>query len=287
MKRILVLTDFSAKAAHAAVNAVYLSEKLQTGLLLYNSYQSTPVTPHYAGGPFVPGAGAVFKEENDREMSKLADRLKEQMSSSELAFRPSISHLSGEGDLANNLQEILRQKNIELIVMGARSGVFFDHLLNGSHTQSVIDHTGRPVIIIPPGANLQHLKKVIFATDYKEGDIHAVGYLISMAMLFNFKIEVVHVSVMEEKTGKHSILSEIEFKRFINELKYPGISYRDIRGKEIIPRLNRYCTESGADMLAMVHYRHGFFSDLFIKSPTKRELENQGISILILPSKFM
>jgi nucleotide-binding universal stress UspA family protein len=285
MKNILVLTDFSANAANAATNAVYLSEKLHTDLLLYYTYQSAPVTPYYAGGPFVPAANVVFEEKSNKELSLLSDYLKTKIEVSAHGHRPSIHHMTGEGNLGENVKEIIHQKNIDLVVMGARSSSVIDHLLSGSETTDVINYADRPVLIIPAGSELKHLKKIVFATNYNENDIQALGYLINLAQLFEAKIEVIHVDVMGEREN-HNIIVEVEFKKYINDLKYSGITYHDIQGKNVVNSINNFCHNCGADMLAMVHYNRSFFARIFGKSDTKKELINQKQAVLVFPPDF-
>lgn len=285
MKRILVLTDFSANAAHAATNAVYLAEKMKAGLLLYYTYHLAPVTPYYTGGPYVPEAVSVFEEESNKELNELSQKLKQQMEGLNDEDRPSVHIQTGEGDLGENVKDLLKQKDIELIVMGSRTGSFFDHLLSGSDTQTVIDHANRPVIIIPPDSEIKQLKKVVFATNYQKNDIQALNYLVVLAQIIGFKIEVVHIGLKERKNFGY-IMDEIEFKRQISGLKQFGLTYHDIHGKDVVSHLNSFCSESGADMLAMVHYHHNIFRKLFGASETKNEICHQKQALLVFPPDF-
>lgn len=285
MKNILVLTDFSANAAHAAANAVYLAEKMQTGLLLYYTYHMAPVTPYYTGGPYVPEAVTVFEEESNRELNELSHQLKQQMDERNYEYRPSVHIQTAEGDLGENVKELLKQKDIELIVMGSRMGSFFDHLLSGSETQTVIDHANRPVIIIPPDAEIKQLKKVVFATNYQKNDVQALNYLIELAKVFGFKVDAVHIGLKEQKSFGY-IMDEIEFKRNISGLKQYGLTYHDVQGKDVVSHLDHFCRESGADMLAMVHYHHNIFRKLFGASEIKNEICHQKQALLIFPPDF-
>jgi hypothetical protein len=50
VKKILVLTDFSANATCAAEAGLILSGKLHTDLLLFNTYIDYATMPSYGGG---------------------------------------------------------------------------------------------------------------------------------------------------------------------------------------------------------------------------------------------
>lgn len=63
MKTILMLTDFSENANHAAKTAAKLTKSLRSDILLYNTYYDHPILPTYAGGPWVVEEFVFRKEE--------------------------------------------------------------------------------------------------------------------------------------------------------------------------------------------------------------------------------
>lgn len=286
MKKILLLTDFSANAAHAGTIAFELSTILQTDLLLYHSYHLLPVTPYYASGQYVGDSAGVLAEESKTNLDKLAASLPGSASQRDSSYKPEILSQSGEGKLGDHVQILLKQKDIELIVLGARSGGVIDHLLNGSDTEAVIDHVDRPVLVVPPTVELQQVKKVIFATDFNIEDFSAVRYLVNWAKLLNFQLEIAHVSLSEEKEGTQAG-AEIAFRKEMNRLPYHDVIYHDIRGKNVIQQLNNLCQESGAGMLAMVHLHHDFFTRVFGQSTAHKALADQRFALLIFPSNFV
>ncbi|MCQ6959139.1 universal stress protein [Mucilaginibacter aquariorum] len=285
MKKILILTDFSANAEHAAENAAYICVKLNADILLYHTSQVIPITPYDGGGPYAGELTSIYTEEGKEKMTKHSAKLKEFVKRLNPESRLSIHHLQGDGGLGPNIKDLLKHNDIELIIMGARSGSYLDHFLAGSETQSVLRNTDRPLLIVPPAVNLEKIKNVVFATDYNAKDKAALNYLIDLAKLLTFRIQVVHINVFGEDANK-DIIAEMDFKKFANELKFQDITYHAIRGKDVVPRLNRYCEECGADILAVVHYHQGFFSRLFNASQTTKELANQRQSLLIFPPKF-
>lgn len=74
--------------------------------------------------------------------------------------------------------------------------------------------------------------------------------------------------------------------RQIDKLVYPHITFREIRGKDVVRRLNEVCNEDGADILALVHYEHSFFMRLFESSTTKKALSQQNVPLLVFPAKM-
>ncbi|WEA01604.1 hypothetical protein [Mucilaginibacter sp. SJ] len=76
MKTILMLTDFSINANHAAKTAAKALRNLNADILLYNTYYDHPILPTYAGGPWVVEEFVFRKDESAAQLGQLAIQLK-------------------------------------------------------------------------------------------------------------------------------------------------------------------------------------------------------------------
>ncbi|HEY0243921.1 MAG TPA: universal stress protein [Mucilaginibacter sp.] len=284
MKTILILTDFSENATHAAISSVMLSEKLHANLLLLNNITGIPVTPYYLGGGLVAEEASWLVEESKKNLKKLTESLEPVIARLDPEqHKPTVHTQIEEGSLGENITAILDQKNIEMVVIGGKTGSSFDHILLGSDTLSVIKHSNRPVLVVPFEADFKKLKKVVFATDFNEADINAMHFLVKLGKQFDFQLEIVHVSLIGEN-DKHDNDKETRFLSKVDKLKYPKIVYKHIRGKDVIERLNRFCEETKADVLALVHYSHSFFLRILQDSHTQKALSSQNVPLLVFPA---
>jgi len=284
MKKILLLTDFSENAAHAAMLAYELCKKMQADLLLFHSYQVVPVTAFYGGGPYTGDPYSVLEEDSKKNLIRLADSVRVQ-SQSAASYQPWIGYQSCGGSLGQGIGNVLEKEDIELVVLGGPSGGLLDHLLNGSDTRSVIRHSNRPVLVVSGATKITELKKIMFATDFNTEDLAVISYLAELAGTLNLKLEVAHVSVNEEKEPEKTV-TEIEFRKYINHSSYRDVQYHAIHGKEAAMRLNRLCKEAGADLLALVHFDHSLIDRLFRQSTTYKAIDGSQLSFLVFPSKF-
>lgn len=172
MKAILILTDFTENAAHAALSGIALSQKLHTNLLLLNVNPSQPVIPQYAGGPTVVDDFGFWEKESREKLHQLTGALEPLLIQSDPQHRKPAIHIEcGEGNVGIMVRDVIKQKEIEMVIMGSRAGSTMDHILTGSETISVVDHATRPVLVVPTNADLNKLSKVVFATDYNEADM--------------------------------------------------------------------------------------------------------------------
>ncbi len=283
MKKILVLTDLSANADHAAQAAIPLSAKLNANILLMHTWMVQPVLAEYPNASW--GVETIlYSEQSKSHLEKNREDILEgiaRLASNE--HHASIEWLQEDGNISDCMSERLRKGDIELIVMGASEGSRLDHLFSGSDTYAVISKSNRPVLVIPPGNHLTKLEKVTFATDFSEADIEAVHYLTRIGRKFNFQLEILHVIAYGHDDSdalerKHSFLKQVA------KFAYPKISYENVFGKNIVNRLQDECQKNGTDLLVISHDQHSFWNRLFKGTQTDVFLKNQELPIMIIPS---
>lgn len=283
MKTILVLTDFSSNALTAAESAVILAGKIHANLLIMHSDNSVPLIPYYGGISVITeniSWDTVQREQLDKLVAHLryfADLNVEQ----ERKFNVHGQLMTGE--LWVNVQQILKSRIIELIVIGGRSGSKIDHVLFGSDTSALIEHVNHPVLIIPQNYSFRRLDRVIFATNFNETDIYAINYLFKLGKRLQYQLEIVHITLYGDKPG----LKNERVRGYINELsekKYPAVLFRDIKGKRLLPRLIKQCQERETDLLALSHQHHSYFMRMLKEGTVTMFLGQHKIPILVFPS---
>jgi nucleotide-binding universal stress UspA family protein len=286
MKTVIALTDFSENATSAAETAWLLAGKMHSNLLLYNSYITYPGMTAYAGGPWLVDEFIEKQNQSKERLELLTEGL--ELLSERLGpddRMPSISFISEDNDLGSGMSVLTAEKNVELIVMGARSEKNEENVLFGNDTSTVIEHAGRPIMITPTGTNLENLHKLVFATDFEEADIKAMHYLAKLGNVLHCKLEIIHVQD-SEKVNQTNDKREEKFKEKISQIRYTGITYHKVGGKNVINRLNRLLTETHAGLLAMVHVQNSFLIRLFQHSLVKEAIASQKMPLLIFPSNM-
>lgn len=282
MKTLLILTDFSKNAEHAAMSSVFLVEKLNVAVFLYHTYYDSPLIGAYAQGSMIIDEFSLLKEESLVNLNKLAIHLRSSIIHSSVQnFHPEIDFQCGEGSLGSNVAEILKEKEIEIIIMGASSRSTVHNSIFGSDTLSVIENSSRPVLIMPERSENQKIRKVTLATAFELEDLNAIAYLVELSKFFGYELEIVHVSphAQTENPVKGKAI-----QTHIKAIHQNNITYSEIHGKDVIKKLNSLCTENGSDMLALVHYKHGFFSNIFRKSNVEQAVLSHRIPLMVIPA---
>jgi len=194
-----------------------------------------------------------------------------------------------EGAIGKEISKEADRSKPNLIITGTHASKGFISFFENSHTWEIIKKTNVPILSVPPNYPIKEIKKIVFATEFKEGEIPGLNYLVDFASGFKAEIIVLHIS-------NQTITDEFEknmFEKFKTEI-YDKIDYeklylRLIHSDDIVGGINEYCDSVKADWLAMSHSKPALLKRLFInkKSVTKELVLQSHIPLLSLPDSFI
>lgn len=282
MNTLLIATDFSDNATHAAHYGYALAKQLSANVMLCNAFMVPAAVPQ--------AAMVVWPmEDYDTLIQSSADELKTLKAGLEsdytTGYKPVISLVNEMGQLTTMVNDIIGNHNIEMIVMGTHGSSILSTLLLGNHSQKMIDGATKPLLLVPASAKKNAVKKIAYATDFKhpESDLEAVYKLILLAK--QLKAEILLTHVMDEthqsptfKKWMDDVLTDLS-----NKADYPNIYYRIIKNNNPEGGLD-WLTEHGqVDILAMLHHPHSFLEKLLKGSYTQKMASHINIPLLVFP----
>lgn len=282
MKTILVLTDFSQKAAHAAEFAWHLALNLNAKLLMYNAYyEPQGLAIESAVLPVIYGDYSIYREESMEKLSFLKAMLKSKFQGDE---QPEIQCENGAGDLGDNLKELLEKNNIWMIIMGDKKDEsFFNHLLFGSDSNEVLRTATCPLLIIPEDLNFHRFRRVLFASASLDHiDLDALSFLPELIGP-NAEIVVTHVSPTDSIDANRQQHLE-QFKADQSKIVRNKITYVNLIEDDISSALETFAETGNFDMIILVHAKHSFYKLLFHSSTTKKMMNYHRLPLLVFPS---
>ncbi|MGV3509087.1 MAG: universal stress protein [Sphingobacteriaceae bacterium] len=286
MKTILVLTDFSIRAQYAAEYAMQLAIKTKANLLLCHAMEiieSAPMADQIAW----PIADHIeLKKEGLAELKDAATKLEKLVSVNDLGtYKPSITCLNDFGKLSVVISRIVKNKAVDLVIMGSHKSNGLARFFFGSHTHDVLDNISCPVLLVPENLKFKGINTISYATDLTFSDLEVINYLSAIAKPFNAKIIVNHISPY----GYPGIGTDNAIHHSVNELldaDHPKVFYTSVKGDNIPKRLLEISGSGKTDVMALVHKRYGFFESLFHSSVSKQLANNAKVPLLILPYSF-
>jgi nucleotide-binding universal stress UspA family protein len=187
LQNILFLTDFSESSVNAAPFATSMARAY--GSAVYALHVLVPSAYTY----MTPDVSATLLDEEE-------DRARADMQRVEAQF----SGLPREGMIERGaavwpvLREVLKQREIDLIVLGTPGRTGVQKLLLGSSAEEVFRRAHVPVLTIGPavqsGAHGRgRFRSVLFATDFNASSIAGAPYAVSLAQENQARLTLVHV----------------------------------------------------------------------------------------------
>lgn len=175
MKKILFPTDFSETANNALVYALNLAENQNAELYVLHTY-SAPIV----NGGYSPEL--VFTVYESIELGTF-ENFKDQIPAiREIAERHNLGHIPmkfilKEGFLVTNIQDIVKEENIDVVVMGTNGASGIDKVLFGSNTINVVSKIKTPVLCVPIDAEFRGIKIYLFYNQFRgEGHRYFIPY---------------------------------------------------------------------------------------------------------------
>lgn len=186
------------------------------------------------------------------------------------------------GQLMHYVDEIVKNHNIDMIVMGTKGASGVKGVLFGSQTVNLMRKAEVPVLAIPLNSDASFREKynVVMATDQKP--FHSVDNL--NTLLNHMKkaggpetLQIVYVTAEPE--------DEKEETRYFFERNLPGIPIRffNIIDTAITTSLEDFIREHRPDLFILVQRRISFFSRLLGDSVTQKISLDSPVPLLVLP----
>jgi nucleotide-binding universal stress UspA family protein len=194
LKNILFATDFSTAADAAAPIAIQIAQRYGAKII------GLHVNPFDSYTAAAPDAWAAMAEATEREKKEDAQRLNEQLKD--------IEHevVIGEGNIWEVISSQIKEKGIDLIVLGTRGRTGFGKTVLGSVAEEILRQAPCPVLTVGPHINLwseeyAKMHEILYATDLATDSPTAAPYAISLAQENQAHLVLLHV-IEDAKPGE-------------------------------------------------------------------------------------
>ncbi|QHT71311.1 universal stress protein [Rhodocytophaga rosea] len=273
MKTIIVPTDYSAAAIHATDYAGQLAKTLRAGLILLHVFQR----PTLISTTLEVNSVNRMALEHEEKLTLLAEQLTE-------TYGIEVDKIATTGHLPEILDELVKQKQAELVVIGMHALSTAERLLVGSTTTTVMEYANYPLLIVPQEATFKPLKHMLLACEYQylTGQTK-LPVLRDLALGSGGEIEVLHIEEPEMVAGK--IGERVQTGQYLDRmLKGVAHSYAFVERDDITEGILQRIQTFQADLLALVPREHGIWDILFNRSTTRKLIWQMHIPLLVLPN---
>lgn len=291
IRRILVPVDFSNASEKALQLALELADLLKAEVRLLHVYYNpvVDVMPFDTGHTYQINISSYLHEieQNARkQISILEADLKKK--ATEKKSRIKISSSLSNGIAEDEIIAFSKKYKPGLIIMGSRGMGNLSTGLIGNVTAKVVEKSVIPVIAIPEKSRLtsvDHVKNILFATDFDNYDQVTIGKLVNLTHMFNPTLHIVHISIGVKKAWDKVKLDSL--KEFI-EKEYPNlpVKYKILVSDNIVNGLECYMRDHEIDVIALTNHSRNILSSLFTPNVTKMIMQRINRPLFVVKASL-
>jgi len=265
MKTILLAIDYSKNAIAALKYAQTFSKKMDASLLAIHVFDYPTVLGTKVQEPLPHLEENTFKQ----KLSELEKFCKQHLGNNLEELNLSLEVVENKS-VVNGIVSKADEINAIMIIAGMKGISLLKELVMGNTTRQLINKAHCLVLAVPEDVSYNHIKTIVYATDFKaDADIEVIKKISGIAKVFDATIKVVHIATKKEYAG------DIQMERFKATLKkkvaYQKIEFKVLFSEDIFESLRIYLGDAGADLVVMLERENtGFLKKIFHQDLVKR-----------------
>ena len=279
MKNILLPTDFSDNSWNAITYAIQLYRDEECTFHLFNVY--TPIIYHVEFDLIHPGQfglGNVMGHNSQKSLKLLHKRIQNEFN---LNPNHKFEIIARFDSLISGIKAVIKERHIDLIVMGTKGATGAKELLLGSNTVHVFNEVKCPIMAIPSNFEYDEPHEVLFPTDLEVNyHLSQLHILQEIATLHNSRVNAMHVSSgydLTEAQMNHKLQLEYMFKS-------TAFLFHDVRSMEIADAIQEFQVKHKINLLVMINNKHSFFENIFFENTIHQIGFHLNVPFLVIPS---
>ena len=279
MKKILLPTDFSENSVNAIHYALHLFRNEECTFYLLNIYKIPYLADRDVAFMNQANAMADFEEGLRRTSKEKLDKLL-----SEIVQEKNPNHtfeaISDYNFLIDSVKYHIKDKDIDLIVMGTKGATGAKEIFMGSNTGDIIMKVDCNVLAVPENVGYHDPKEITFTTDYDiDYQTADLQYLLDILKMHQSNIRILHLqnkALTEAQIANKNNLTKI----LENEVHY---TFHTLTNTDFSTAVNCFTQSRGnIDMIAIVARHYSFFQRLFFRPKVEELSFHTKIPLLVL-----
>ncbi|MEW7290017.1 universal stress protein [Aquimarina sp. 2304DJ70-9] len=280
MKRILVPTDFSNNAYSALFYATRLFQNQDCQFYILNTFDVN--TPVLTSRVDTSKGDLLYQRMRNESQDKLTETLHAIVRETE-DFNHTFETVSVSKDLPDTINKTIKNKNIDLVVMGTKGASGIKEIFIGSNTVKVIQKIRNcSVLSVPNEFDFEKPVEIAFATDFRRFySKEELGPLLEIASLFGSKIRIMHIHE-DEKLDEVQEHNFKKIKEHFKDFEYSMHWVSKSNGKAEV--INTFIDKMNINMLTMLRYRYSLIESMTHASVVKKVGFRATIPFLVIPT---
>ena len=278
MKNILLPTDFSLNAFNAMKYAVQLFKDEECTFHLLNTF--TPLA--YNVATFADGYSTMLIEEITRQNSEnglldIEKKLKKKFNNPKHTFE----RLASFNLLVNEIKSVVKERNIDLIVMGTKGATGAQEVFLGTNTMFTIKKVDCAVIAVPENFTYKEPKEVLFPTDFKFSmENKYLKLLKSICTSHLARLNILNIYFGVPLDSSQEKIKD-QFEKLFKESAHIFHTQDYV---DLTEAVAQFQIKHKINFLVMVQNKHSFFENLMFKPVIKQMVYHTNVPFMVIPS---
>lgn len=276
MKNILLLTDFSECSINAMRYAFHLFRGSASIFYVLHVQRASSYTSHDLILSWDSIYDAIIKK-SKQKLIKLVDGFKKEIEDENFNYQIMVDFDS----LTDSINQIIKSKEIDLIVMGTNGVTGAKEVVFGSNTINVIRKIDCSTLVIPEGFEYRAPKEVLLPLDLNDS-LRGSAFMSVLKFVKNFSnaIHFLRIKPSDEDSKK-----EREDNEYIaHSLKGIKHIYHIIKNVPMHYAVSTYSQTNTIDIIILLVQRKTLFERFFMGSSTTQISNRIDVPLLIFHS---
>ncbi len=277
MKNILLPTDFSKNALNAIEYAVQLFKDEECTFHLLHTF--TPVAYNVAtleDSYSTMMIEEVTRKNSEKGLLEIEKKLKEKFDNPKHIFQIFASF----NLLVNEIKAVVKERHIDLIVMGTKGATGAKEVFLGTNTMYTIKKVNCAVIAVPEEFTYEDPKEILFPTNFKFSmENKFLKLLKSICSNHISRLNILNIYFGEPlSTSQQKVKEQFEEYFKANAHLFHSAEYVDLMEAVV-----QFQIKHKANFLVMIQNKHTFFENLLFKPVIKQMVYHTNVPFLVIP----
>ena len=257
MIKVLVPYDFSETANYALDFACELSGNYSGIQITVLHIIEMPVSTGLStmGG----GMDPIADFQNQAYFLEMVESRKKQLKELEEKHRSSAFKLNSRvavGNVFKSISTAIQEEAIDLVVMGSKGSSGLEEVMIGSNTEKIVRTAHCPVVTVKTETQVSKMKKVVFASDFKDSDDDVAARIKRIQTMFDAQFYFVVVNTPGNFETTKESMSRI--RAFVQKHHFENIKAEVYNSLSEEAGIIEFADDIDADLIAMTtHGRTG------------------------------
>lgn len=286
MKKILIPVDFSEYTWSTIDFAIRMSENMRSEIRLIHSFDDPFVDKDISATPFQN----EISSQTEALIHKMEKDAKDAMEALLIKVKAALQNREKDSIIISSKvvrgfvsDEILREAKLwhpHILLMGSRGHARVEKLVFGTITQSIVKNANAPVLALPADYTFTPMKQILYATNFHDYDVYAIGKLINLFQDTTYKLHITHFNIDEDIENDEEKMLQLH-QKVEQDHRSANISFEILNEESLNTAFSEYVSNNKIDLIAITARRMSKWQSIFTKRRSAQLLNQINIPLLV------